>query len=113
MNPLSDKANQCAFINLLDKDSKPMSDSHSIHSDNDQKRMRWACRRGMLELDLLLLPFFEKDYSQLSKREQKVFEILLECSDPELYAYLIGKQISNDPEQQALLDKIRCSNRCI
>ena len=64
----------------------------------------------MLELDLLLLPFFEKDYSQLSVREQKIFEIVLEYPDPELYSYLIGEQISNDPEQQALLNKIRHSN---
>ena len=83
-----------------------MSDSSNIY----QKRIRWACRRGMLELDLLLLPFFEKDYSQLSVREQKIFEIVLEYPDPELYSYLIGEQISNDPEQQALLNKIRHSN---
>ena len=75
-----------------------------------EKRLRWGCRRGMLELDLLLLPFFEKYYSQLSPREQTLFETLLKYPDPDLYGYLTGGQTCDDPELQALCNKIRHQN---
>lgn len=86
-----------------------MLDSH--HVDSDLNRLRWACRRGMLELDLLLLPFFEKYYIQLSIPDQTLFKMILEYPDPELYAYLIGEKVCDDPKQQALFDKIRYSDR--
>lgn len=88
-----------------------MTDSHE-NSDAALRRIRWSCRRGMLELDLILLSFLEGYYSQLSIWEQKVFAILLEYPDPELYGYLIGEKICGDPEQQALLDTIRREVRC-
>ncbi len=81
--------------------------SHSLSSNTLEKRLRWGCRRGMLELDLILLPFFEGYYSQLSLREQELFAVLLEYPDPELYAYLTGGEVCDDLEQQVLFNKIR------
>lgn len=90
---------------------------NSLKTDDEtpeirEKRLRWACRRGMLELDLLLLPFFIHYYHQLSLRDQQVFEKLLEYPDPELHAYLTGVQQCDDSEQQALCNQIRSTNRC-
>lgn len=36
---------------------------------NNKARLRWACRRGMLELDVLLMPFVEEGYDALSAEE--------------------------------------------
>jgi antitoxin CptB len=52
-------------------------------------RLQWACRRGMLELDVLLGNFLNEAYPQLSVRQKKQFVALLECADPEIYAWLI------------------------
>ncbi len=54
------------------------------------KHLYWGCRRGMLELDLLLIPFFENCYSTLNPEQQQSFEALLDCTDPELFSWLMG-----------------------
>lgn len=61
-------------------------------------RLKWACRRGMLELDVLLLPFVEQAFDSLSYAEQENFERLLSCDDPDLYAWFMGHQKCHDPE---------------
>jgi antitoxin CptB len=70
-------------------------------------RLRWACRRGMLELDLLLLPFFEKVFVTLDEKEQQLFERLLSCSDQELFNWLVRHQQPSEPEFILLIERIR------
>jgi len=59
-------------------------------------RLRWAARRGMLELDLILSPFVENVYSSLPEREQQLFEKLLECEDPDMFQWFLHK---GEPEE--------------
>lgn len=61
-------------------------------------RLKWACRRGMLELDVLLLPFVEQAFDTLSFAEQETFERLLTSDDPDLYAWFMGHQPCLDPD---------------
>ncbi|SEA79756.1 succinate dehydrogenase assembly factor 2 [Alkalimonas amylolytica] len=74
-------------------------------------RLRWACRRGMLELDVLLAPFVEEGYDALSLDDKQVFERLLACDDPDLFAWFMGHAKSDDVELQRLigviLDRVR------
>ena len=53
-------------------------------------RLRWACRRGMLELDVLFMPFAESGFNELPEEKQEVFERMLTCDDPDLYAWFMG-----------------------
>ncbi|OGT38493.1 MAG: hypothetical protein A3F12_04095 [Gammaproteobacteria bacterium RIFCSPHIGHO2_12_FULL_38_14] len=62
-------------------------------------KLRWACRRGMLELDVLLGNFLEQVYPTLTLPDQQLFEHLLSCSDPELFSFLMGK---NSPVENGL-----------
>ena len=73
-------------------------------------RLRWACRRGMLELDLLLLPFFEQVFAKLNQQEQKLFEQLLGCNDQELYNWLIKHESVTYPELASLVERVRHGN---
>lgn len=57
-----------------------------------QARLRWQCRRGMLELDELLLAFVEQDYESLGEQQRDAFEALLRESDLDLHAWLISKE---------------------
>lgn len=59
-------------------------------------RLKWACRRGMLELDVLLLPFVEQAFDELSYEQQETFERLLTSDDPDLYAWAMGHQTCED-----------------
>lgn len=70
-------------------------------------RVRWACRRGMLELDVLFQPFVEKHYEQLSDEDKLVFVRLLECEDPELFAWFMGHETCEVPELSDMIVKVR------
>ena len=58
---------------------------------SNYNRLRWKCRRGTLELDLLLQQFLERDYPALDARAQSQFEALLELGDEELWAMIQGE----------------------
>ena len=79
-----------------------------IHS---KERIRWACRRGMLELDVLFMPFVDEAFDSLSKEQQAVFQRLLECDDPDLFAWFMGHEECKDPELNGMvaliLDRVR------
>lgn len=71
---------------------------------NEFNRMRWKCRRGMLELDLILKAFLEKKYRSLSSAQRLRFNRLLDEPDPVLYKWLMGSTI---PEDKELADMIK------
>ncbi|MCU4675930.1 succinate dehydrogenase assembly factor 2 [Catenovulum sp. 2E275] len=76
-------------------------------------RLKWACRRGMLELDVILMPFVENHYSELTEAEQVTFQRLLNADDPDLYAWFMGHQACTDLELAALIKKIHLLNGAI
>jgi antitoxin CptB len=61
-------------------------------------RLRWRCRRGMRELDVLLERYLERRYPLAPAAEQRAFETLLELQDPQLFAYVTGREQPADPE---------------
>jgi len=73
-------------------------------------RLAWQCRRGMLELDLLLSNFLEKNYQQLSSNSQKDFVELLEIVDTELLEYLMGRHVHKEARIQYVIEAIRKSS---
>ncbi len=63
--------------------------------------MRWAARRGMLELDLVLEPFVSVRYEQLGDADRKRFARLMECEDQDLFAWLLQR---GQPEEEELVE---------
>jgi antitoxin CptB len=76
-----------------------------------REKLRWACRRGMLELDLFLVPFFEHCYETLGPDEKVTFDKLLPHTDPQLLAWLMGNEVTTDESLQSLVEKIRAFRR--
>lgn len=72
----------------------------------DDDRLYWRCRRGMLELDLLLQPFLEKGFNGLSPREQDVFRELLDLPDAQLFDLFFGSEGSRDGELARVIDAV-------
>jgi antitoxin CptB len=70
-------------------------------------RLYWSCRRGMLELDLILIPFYQHCYASLACQQQQQFEQLLACTDVELYAWLTGRGEPEQAEFQTITQLIR------
>ncbi len=69
-------------------------------------RLKWACRRGMLELDVLFMPFVETGFAELSEKQKLAFERLLTFDDPDLYAWFMGHQDCPDPEMKQMIEHI-------
>ena len=70
----------------------------------DYNRLKWASRRGMLELDLILQPFVEQVYPGLSTELQHIFADLLLCEDQDLFSWLLNRQ---EPEAEHFLLMVR------
>jgi len=72
-------------------------------------RLRWKCRRGMLELDLLLRDFLDTGYAQLNDAERLAFDHLLDYPDAVLLEWLMGRIRPTDKDVVPLVDKIRAA----
>ena len=55
-------------------------------------RLRWRCRRGMRELDVLLERYVDMQFSESSAVDQELFRQLLETQDTVIYAYCLGQE---------------------
>jgi antitoxin CptB len=71
----------------------------------DLGRLRWRCRRGMKELDVLLARYLERHFCSASNHEQDAFRRLLETQDTILYAYCLGSE-QPPPEFATLIERI-------
>ena len=69
-------------------------------------RLRWQCRRGMRELDELLLRYLEEFYAQDNEADKAAFREVLTLSDPELNGYLLQRQTPDDEPIARVIDRI-------
>lgn len=80
-----------------------------VTDDAEYARLKWRCRRGMLELDLLLRPFVERFYPTLTPEEKHQFHILLDLQDQELLECLLLQRTPDDTSLDHVIQKIRNS----
>ncbi|HUX90805.1 MAG TPA: succinate dehydrogenase assembly factor 2 [Gallionellaceae bacterium] len=66
------------------------------------ERLRWRCRRGLLELDIVLGRFIQH-YASLDPQQQAEFDRLLDMPDTELWDMISGKLAAADDGQRELL----------
>lgn len=62
---------------------------------SERNRIRWLCRRGMKELDLVMNRYVDADYDSLTDTEKATFNQFLRVEDPEIYSWIMGR---TDPE---------------
>ena len=75
----------------------------------DLGKLRWRCRRGMRELDVLLARYLDERFCAASAAEQDEFRRLLETQDTVLYGYCLGSE-PPPPRLAALIDRITASS---
>ena len=78
-------------------------------SEVEQRRLRFQCRRGMLELDVILQPYFDKALEQLDEAGWHAFVALLSEPDPDLYSWLMGYAQPENPTHAKAIANIRAS----
>ena len=72
-------------------------------------RIRWHCRRGLLELDLILERFNQRHLTALDAEELKRFTELLAFSDNDLLDLLMGRVAAPDPRYKAVLQLLQAA----
>ena len=70
----------------------------------------WQCRRGMLELDLLLNNFVDKKVKTLTQQQKESFELLLSYPDQTLLDLLLGNTVSSDFSLSIIVKKIQSTS---
>ena len=69
-------------------------------------RLWWHSRRGMLELDVLLIPFMEKAYRDLPREDQARYQKLITCEDNDMFEWFMQRNKAEDPDLQRIVDII-------
>ena len=76
-------------------------------SDNNLRRLAWQCRRGMRELDELLLGFLVRGYAGLDADGRAAFDALLAYPDAVLLELLMGRMAPADKDTAGIVRAIR------
>ncbi|CAK9887803.1 MULTISPECIES: succinate dehydrogenase assembly factor 2 [Pseudomonas] len=66
-------------------------------------KLFWHSRRGMLELDVLLVPFSQDVYPTLSLEDRQLYWRLLGCEDQDMFGWFMERSESEDPELQRMV----------
>lgn len=69
-------------------------------------RLYWHSRRGMLELDLLLVPFAQQHVQHLTVEQQQLYRLLLVEEDQDLYSWLTRRAPAPSPQLQTMIEII-------
>ena len=76
-------------------------------TEQESRRIRWRCRRGLLELDCVLLPFYEQHFDALDRKDQQAFVHLLDQADNDILAWLQKRELAPEDNLMLIIDKIR------
>ena len=83
-----------------------MSETPTTPDKTEYNRLWWHSRRGMLELDNLLIPFIEEAYRELSAEDQARYKKLLSCEDTDMFEWFMQRSRPDDADLQRIVDLI-------
>jgi antitoxin CptB len=69
-------------------------------------KLRWRCRRGMKELDVLLSRYLDEEYSHAPPDHRQAFRDLLDPQDPVIYAYFLRRQAPPTAVLSTLIERM-------
>jgi antitoxin CptB len=71
------------------------------------RRLRWHCRRALLELDLMFERFWARAGDDIDAASAAALERLLAMEDHELWELVSGRREAGDPQLQSMVDRLR------
>tara|TARA_Y100001970_G_C14077798_1_gene772994 strand:- start:165 stop:425 length:261 start_codon:yes stop_codon:yes gene_type:complete len=71
-----------------------------------KKKFLWQCRRGLWELDVILVPFVERNFEDLNADNKDLLKELLSYEDFEVFDLLVNKKDPKDSKMKPLVDLI-------
>lgn len=72
----------------------------------NKQKIFWHSRRGMLELDVLLVPFLQEVYPTLEAADQQRYQKLLECEDQDMFGWFMQRGKPEDPDLRRIVEMI-------
>lgn len=75
----------------------------SEKSQAEFNRLWWHSRRGMLELDVLLIPFLEEAYPSLPEEDQQRYDKLIQCEDADMFEWFMQRSEPDDPDLRRIV----------
>jgi len=78
----------------------------SSEENPEIKRLRWRCRRGMRELDQLMLRYLDQRWSTADDAGRALFLQLLDCEDDKLWRWFMGRERPENAELDAIVSLI-------
>ncbi|SEL66725.1 antitoxin CptB [Roseateles sp. YR242] len=86
-------------------------DTNTLISERDLSKLKWRCRRGLLENDLFIERFFRRHESQLTEFQAEGLRQLMDLSDNDLLDLMLARKEPEDdlarPDVQAVLAMLR------
>lgn len=79
--------------------------------DRERARLKWLCRRGMRELDLVMEAYLARRYDAATAAQREAFVSLLACPDPQLFAFLTDRELPTEPAQVELVNVLKTLQR--
>lgn len=81
--------------------------SNNENANAELSRLRWVCRRGMRELDVVLREYLDNYYLDSTLQEQQTFKELLDLEDPILFSILMNYSNAENSEQKKIIQKLQ------
>lgn len=82
-----------------------------VMREAEQRRLAWRCRRGMLELDIVLQRFIAEQFGDLTLAEMQIFDEMLTLPDNEFWTLILSSDSTQQsPETQSVLVKLQTIN---
>ena len=77
-----------------------------MSDEAELRRLRWRCRRGMRELDQLMLRYLDGRWPSADEAERAVFLRLLDTEDDKLWRWFMGREAPQEAELDVLVRTI-------
>lgn len=77
-----------------------------MNDEAELRRLRWRCRRGMRELDQLMLRYLDHRWPHADAAERAAFERLLDTEDDRLWRWFMGREAVEETELHDIVERI-------
>ncbi len=77
-----------------------------MSEDPEVRRLRWRCRRGMRELDQLMLRYLDGRWPAADEAERALFLRLMDTEDDKLWRWFMGRERPEDAGLASIVERI-------
>lgn len=83
-----------------------MNDLLNLPPEQQKRALRWQCRRGIKEIEVLLIPFLEQHFEQESETLRTAFIALLEQADLDMFEWFTHREAPDDSQMELIVNVI-------